>query len=102
MPWSWVERFTGARPLVGAGFRKLKKWPLAQRNFEEALQVLPASDESARKEVLFQLARGSADAGDLASAIEVGHELANLDFAYRDIGRLLDEWQTRLHQADVS
>ena len=51
---------------LGAGFRKLKKWPLAQRNFEEALAALPASDESARKEVLYQLATGSAENGDLA------------------------------------
>jgi tetratricopeptide (TPR) repeat protein len=84
---------------LGAGFRKLKKWPLAQRNFEEALQAIPASDESARKEVLFQLATGSAENGDLARALDLGHELANIDFAYKNIGTLLDEWQTRLQQA---
>ena len=28
-------------------------------------------------------------------------ELANIDFAYRDIGRLLDEWQTRVQQANL-
>jgi tetratricopeptide (TPR) repeat protein len=84
---------------LGAGFRKLKKWPLAQRNFEEALAALPASDESARKEVLFQLANGSADNGDLARALDLGHELANIDFSYKNIGTLLDEWQTKLQQA---
>jgi tetratricopeptide (TPR) repeat protein len=84
---------------LGAGFRKLKKWPLAQRNFEEALAALPASDESARKEVLYQLATGSAENGDLARALDLGHELANIDFAYKNIGTLLDEWQTKLQQA---
>ena len=38
---------------------------------------------------------------ELAAAVEVGLELANLDFSYRDIGRLLDGWQTRLHDADL-
>jgi tetratricopeptide (TPR) repeat protein len=70
----------------------------AQRNFQECLQALPSEEENARKEVLYQLAQGHANAGDLAQAIDIGHELANLDFAYRDIGRLLDEWQSRLQQ----
>ncbi len=84
---------------LGAAFRKLKNWRLAQRNFEESLAALPASDESARKEALYQLATGSAENGDLARALDLGHELANLDFAYKNIGTLLDDWQTRLQQA---
>lgn len=84
---------------LGYCFKARNNWRLAQRNFEEALKVLPAGDENTRKEVLFQLANGHAEAGDLATALDLGHELANLDFAYRDIGRLLDEWQTRLQQA---
>ena len=47
------------------------------------------------------LAQGCADAGDLQKAIDLGTDLANLDFGYRDIGKLLDEWQERLQQADV-
>ena len=46
-----------------------------------------------------QLAEGAVEAGDLARAVEFGYELANLDFGYKDIGRLLDEWQARLQQA---
>jgi tetratricopeptide (TPR) repeat protein len=83
-------------------FKTRNNWRLAKRNFEECLQSLPAGEETTRKEVLFQLAQGSAEAGDLAAAVEMAHELANLDFAYKDIGRLLDEWQSRLEQqADV-
>jgi tetratricopeptide (TPR) repeat protein len=82
-------------------FKTRNNWRLAKRNFEECLQSLPATESTTRKEVLFYLAQGSADAGDLAAAVEVAHELANLDFAYKDIGRLLDEWQSRLEQADV-
>jgi tetratricopeptide (TPR) repeat protein len=82
-------------------FKTRNNWRLAKRNFEECLQGLPPGEEATRKEVLFQLAQGSAEAGDLSAAIELAHELANLDFAYKDIGRLLDEWQSRLEQADV-
>ncbi|MBY0524159.1 MAG: hypothetical protein K2R98_12210 [Gemmataceae bacterium] len=84
---------------LGHCFKNRNNWRLARRNFEEALQGLPANEDSARKEIMFQLAQGCADANDLPAALEMGHELANIDFAYRDIGRLLDEWQTRLQQA---
>jgi tetratricopeptide (TPR) repeat protein len=79
---------------LGYCFKARNRWPLAQRNFQEALEALPAADAERRKELLYELAQGSAAAGDLAHAVEVGQELANLDFGYRDIGRLLDEWET--------
>jgi tetratricopeptide (TPR) repeat protein len=84
---------------LGQCFKQRNNWRLAKRNFEEALSQLPQGEADARKELLFDLAQGSADAGDLATAVELGHELANLDFSFRDIGRLLDEWQERLQQA---
>jgi tetratricopeptide (TPR) repeat protein len=84
---------------LGVCWKKRNNWRLAQRNFEDALQQMPASEEGARKETLYELARGFAETGDLARALDLGHELANLDFGYRDIGRLLDDWQVRLQQA---
>jgi len=81
---------------LGFAFKSRQNWRLAQRNFEEALEHIPANEENQKKEVLFQLATGHSEAGDLRAAIDAAHELANLDFAYRDIGRLLDEWQDRL------
>jgi tetratricopeptide (TPR) repeat protein len=86
---------------LGYCFRNRNNWRLAQRNFEEALQQVPANEAAARKEIMFQLAQGNAEAGDLPRAIDLGTELANLDFGYRDIGRLLDDWQKRLEQAKV-
>jgi tetratricopeptide (TPR) repeat protein len=90
-----------ARALLYLGycFKSRNNWKLAQRNFEEALKSLPAGDEALRKDIMFQLAQGCADAGDLVHAVEIGMELANLDFGYKDIGRLLDEWQTKLQKA---
>lgn len=84
---------------LGFCFKRRNNWRLAQRNFEDALAQLPENDEANRKEVLFQLAQGHAEAGDLGKAIDLGHDLANLDFAYKDIGRLIDEWQERMQQA---
>jgi hypothetical protein len=84
---------------LGVCFKKRNNWRLAQRNFEEALTSVPSSDESARKELLYQLASGCAENGDLPRAIDLGHELANLDFAFKNIGKLLDEWNDRLQSA---
>lgn len=80
---------------LGLCFRKRNNWRLAQRNFEEALAALPESEENGRKELLFQLATGAADHDDLARAIDLGHELANLDYAFRGIGKLLDQWTSQ-------
>jgi tetratricopeptide (TPR) repeat protein len=86
---------------LGQCFKARNNWRLAQRNFEDALQNLPVGEQAARKDLLFLLAQGFADEGDLTRAVDMGHELANLDFSYRDIGRLLDEWQNKLRQPRV-
>jgi hypothetical protein len=87
---------------LGYCFKNRNNWRLAERNFEEALQNLSPGEEATRKELLFQLAQGAAEAGDLGKAIDLGYDLANLDFGYRDISRLLDEWQERHQDAKTS
>ncbi len=79
--------------LLGACFRKRNNWRLAQRNYEEALTALPAGDEHARKECLYQLAVGAAGQGEAERALDLGHELAGMDFAYKGIGDLLEKWE---------
>jgi len=88
-----------AAMLLGVCFRKRNNWRLAQRNFEEALTALPPGEEAGKKELLFHLASGCAENGDLQRAIDLGHELANLDFTFKNIGNLLDEWNDRLQSA---
>ncbi len=88
-----------ASMLLGDCFKKRSNWRLAQRNFEEALTTIPQTEEPSRKELLYQLASGCAENGDLPRAIDLGHELANLDFAFKNIGKLLDEWNDRLQSA---
>jgi tetratricopeptide (TPR) repeat protein len=86
---------------LGHGFKAKNNWPLAKRNFEEAIQALPVGEEADRKELLFQLAEGAAEHDDWNSAVELGAELANLDYGYRDIGRKLDDWQKKLDQVNA-
>lgn len=83
---------------LGFCFKTRDYWRLAEGNFEEALKKLPVSDEASRKKILLQLAQGSAEAGDFHKAVERAYELANLDFNYGNIGRLLDVWQARLKE----
>jgi tetratricopeptide (TPR) repeat protein len=100
-----IRELQGARPdprlhwkavvQLGHCFLAQQSWPLARRNFEEALHTIPAGEEGVRKEVLFQLAVGYAGAGDLDRGIELALDLANLDYSFRNIGRLLAEWQAR-------
>jgi tetratricopeptide (TPR) repeat protein len=84
---------------LGHCFSSKKNWTLAQRNYEEALQILPASQIDTRKELMFLLAKGAAESGDLVKAVELGCELAHLDFGYGNIGTLIEDWQARMQKA---
>ena len=88
-----------AAMLLGVCFKRRNNWRLAQRNFEEALTAVPPGEESGKKELLYQLASGCAENGDLPRALDLGHELANLDFTFKNIGKLLDEWNDRMQSA---
>jgi Tfp pilus assembly protein PilF len=83
---------------LGLSFEKMQVWPLAQRNLKEALQKLPAEEQDWRKRILFHLAQGTAAAGELAEAIQLGYELANLDFTYREIDRLIAQWREKQNE----
>jgi tetratricopeptide (TPR) repeat protein len=81
---------------LGRCFKARNNWRLAQRNLEDALKEMPVTETEQRKDLLYQLSGGCADAGDFPRAVEVGQELANLDFAYKDIAQLLEDWESRL------
>ncbi|GBD36847.1 hypothetical protein HRbin36_01975 [bacterium HR36] len=84
-----------ARALVGLGkcFIQKKNFALARRNFQDALDSLPPGEEELRKDVLYELAVLAAQEKDYETAIRLGTELGNLDYFYRDIGKLLEQWQ---------
>ena len=79
---------------LGYCFKNRNNWRLAQRNFEDALKALPEGETETRKEVLLQLAVGAAMWAIFSRRRWA--QTCNLDFSYGDIGRLLDEWQTKL------
>jgi tetratricopeptide (TPR) repeat protein len=81
---------------LGFCFKSRNNWRLAQRNFEEAMTYLGNDDQGLRKDALYQLAVGCADAGDLQKAVDFACELANVDYGYKDISQLLDTWQTKV------
>jgi tetratricopeptide (TPR) repeat protein len=83
---------------LGHCFKARNDARLARRHFEEALPLVPAGEVAQRKDLLFELALAHAEAGELARAIEYGHELGNLDVSYRDIHHLMEGWQARLGQ----
>jgi tetratricopeptide (TPR) repeat protein len=85
--------------LLGLCFKRRNNWRLAQRNFEEGLAAVPDGEEAVKKELLYQLASGAAENGDLPRALDLGHELANLDFGFKNIGKLLDDWHDRMQSA---
>ncbi len=85
---------------LGHCFKKRNNWKLAQRNYEEALAQLPSTEEEARKEVLYELAIGLAEHNEFLRAVELAHELANLDFSFRNISTLIDQWEARLQEAE--
>ncbi|MCS7167871.1 MAG: hypothetical protein RMI91_06860 [Gemmatales bacterium] len=89
------------RALIGLGkcFIHKKNYALAKRNFQEALEVLPANEEELRKELLYELAVLAAQDKDYETALRLGTEVANLDYFYRDIGKLVEQWQSQLQRS---
>lgn len=80
---------------LGLCRKKRKRWPQALSLWEEALPRL-VDDPVLYKEVLLQLAEGSAAAGDPARAIEWARELAHLAPGFGNIDQLVQEWQACL------
>ena len=80
---------------IGFCFTARNNWRLAQKNFEEAKQNLSHAEEPFRKELMYQLAVGYAGSGEVPRAIELGCELANLDYSYKNISTLIEQWQTK-------
>ena len=64
-------------------------------SFEEALQQLAGNEEYLKKETMYLLAVGYAGAGEINRAVDIGCELANLDYNYKNIGTLVEEWQAK-------
>jgi tetratricopeptide (TPR) repeat protein len=80
----------------GRCFAGRNNWCRAEQHYQEALHHISAGEGLLRKEILFALAWGAAEAGEYAKAAAYGTELADLDRDYREISRLREEWLGRL------
>lgn len=87
-----------AQAALGKCFNAKNNTPLARSNLQEALDSLPKEEDEPRKEILFSLAESFASTGDFAKAVEIGNRIANIDFSYQGIGKLLDEWMLKSRQ----
>ncbi|MSR31612.1 MAG: tetratricopeptide repeat protein [Gemmataceae bacterium] len=80
---------------LGRCFAAKNNANLARRNFDDALKNLPQSEEQGRKDILFLLANSHAAVGEFAKAVEYGNDLANIDYSFQSIGKLVDEWSRK-------
>jgi tetratricopeptide (TPR) repeat protein len=81
---------------LGQCFARRKNWCRAEQLYQEALLHVGPGEEGLRKDILFSLACGAAEAGDYAKAVAYGAELADLDGDYREIKRLRQDWLSHL------
>jgi tetratricopeptide (TPR) repeat protein len=80
---------------LGLCFIARNNWRLAQKNFEDGLAHMTAAEEHFRKDVMYHLACGYGSNGELQKAIDLGSELANIDYTFKDVSKKLEEWQTK-------
>ena len=80
---------------LGLCFIARNNWRLAQKNLEDGLAQMTAAEEHFRKDVMYHLACGYASIGELQKAIDLGSDLANIDYNFKDIGPKIEQWQAK-------
>ena len=80
---------------LGLCFIARNNWRLAQKNLEDGLAQMTAMEEHFRKDVMYHLACGYAANSELQKAIDLGSDLANIDYNFRDIGPKIEQWQAK-------
>jgi tetratricopeptide (TPR) repeat protein len=80
---------------LGLCFIARNNWRLAQKNLEDGLSQMSAAEEHFRKDIMYHLACGYAANGELQKAIDLGSDLANIDYNFKDIGPKIEQWQAK-------
>jgi tetratricopeptide (TPR) repeat protein len=80
---------------LGLCFIARNNWRLAQKNFEDGLAQMTSTEEHFRKDIMYHLAVGYSQNGELQKAIDLGSELANIDYTFKDIGPKIEQWQAK-------
>ncbi|MDR0870759.1 MAG: tetratricopeptide repeat protein [Planctomycetaceae bacterium] len=74
---------------LGQCFQMIKQDKLAMTHYQEAIELLPDGDS--RKKTLYLAAKLAFSLKDYETAEKYGMKLAEIDFAYKDLGDLLDK-----------
>jgi tetratricopeptide (TPR) repeat protein len=76
---------------LGQCFTKIKKYRLAMRHFEDAIQEIPERDADNRKKAYYLAGKLAVAMRDVENGERHLTSLAALDFSYRDVAVLLDK-----------
>ncbi len=76
---------------LGLCFKNIKKYRLAMKHFEEAIEEIADRDAENRKMALYQAGRMAVAMRDLEAGEKYLTTLAGLDFSYKDVAVLLDK-----------
>jgi len=85
-----VTRKGEALLALGQCFQQIKQYKLAQTHYQEAIDNIPDQGES-KKKALYLATKLAIGLKDFAKADIYAHQLAAIDFSYKDIGELLDK-----------
>ncbi|MDR0704145.1 MAG: hypothetical protein LBF88_04075 [Planctomycetaceae bacterium] len=80
---------------LGQCFQMIKQNKLAMTHYQEAVAAL--SDGESKKKVLYLAAKLAFELEDYEKSEEYGHQLAAIDFSYKDLGELLDKVAQKRH-----
>ncbi len=75
---------------LGQCFQQIKQYKLAQSHYHEAIESIADQGEN-KKKALYLATKLAIGLKDFASADAYAHQLAAIDFSYKDIGELLDK-----------
>ncbi|MGL6194786.1 MAG: tetratricopeptide repeat protein, partial [Thermoguttaceae bacterium] len=75
---------------LGQCFQHIKQYKLAAAHYQEAIENIPDSGEN-KKKALHLAAKLAFGLKDYSQADNYAHQLAAIDFSYKDVGELLDK-----------
>jgi tetratricopeptide (TPR) repeat protein len=74
---------------LGQCFQMIRQYKLAMTHYQEAVQALEPGEN--KKKALYLAMKLAFTLGEYPQAEEYGHQLAAIDFSYRDLGDVLDQ-----------
>jgi tetratricopeptide (TPR) repeat protein len=76
---------------LGQCFQKIKKYQLAMKHYEEAIEEIADRDVDNKKKALYLAGRLAAAMKNFEAARRYLNTLAGMDFSYKDVSQLLDK-----------